>query len=110
MAEGDQWRRIVSLSQLREDEAFPAKIGDTSIALYKLNGKVYAIDDVCTHEYAQLSQGFVEDATVECPLHQATFDIATGKCLSAPATIDLNRYAVRVDGDDVFVNVVPLKE
>src|ERR1700747_589802 len=99
MAEGDQWRRIVGLLELRENEAVGAKIGDTPIALYKLNGKVYAIDDVCTHEYAQLSQGFVEDATVECPLHQATFDIATGKCLSAPATIDLNRYAVRVDGD-----------
>jgi 3-phenylpropionate/trans-cinnamate dioxygenase ferredoxin subunit len=72
------WRRVAAASQLRDGEACPAKLGDTPIALYQLNGQVYAIDDVCTHEYALLSQGFVEDGAIECPLHQAKFDIASG--------------------------------
>jgi 3-phenylpropionate/trans-cinnamate dioxygenase ferredoxin component len=98
------WCRIATLSQLRDGEAFPAKLGDTPIALYQLNGHIYAIDDVCTHEHALLSQGFIEDCAIECPLHQAKFDIATGKCLAAPATTDLNCYAVRIDGDEVYVS------
>jgi nitrite reductase/ring-hydroxylating ferredoxin subunit len=109
MVESIGWQRVASLSQLREDEAFPAKIGDVQIALYTLKGQVYAIDDICTHEYGHLSQGFVEGGIIECPLHQATFDIVTGKCLTAPATVDLNRYAVRVEGNDIFVNATPLK-
>jgi nitrite reductase/ring-hydroxylating ferredoxin subunit len=103
------WHRVASLSQLREGEAFPTKIGDVQIALYTLKGQIHAIDDICTHEYAHLSQGFVEGGIIECPLHQATFDIATGKCLTAPATVDLNRYAVRVEGNEIFVSAAPLE-
>jgi NAD(P)H-dependent nitrite reductase small subunit len=103
------WRRVAAASQLRDGEACPAKLGDTPIALYQLNGQVFAIDDVCTHEYALLSQGFVEDGAIECPLHQAKFDIASGRCTAAPATVDLNRYAVRIEGDDVYVSVEPIR-
>lgn len=105
MSNLNDWRRIASLSQLRDDEAFPAKLGETSIALYRLNGRIYALDDVCTHEYALLSQGFIEGCAIECPLYQAKFDIITGKCLAAPATTDLNCYAVRIDGDEVYVSL-----
>jgi 3-phenylpropionate/trans-cinnamate dioxygenase ferredoxin component len=103
------WVRIASLSQLRDEEAFAAKLGDVPIALYRLDGHVYAIDDICTHEFAMLSQGFIEDGAIECPLHQARFDIATGKCLSPPATIDLNRYSVRVEDGEIYVSVEPVK-
>jgi nitrite reductase/ring-hydroxylating ferredoxin subunit len=96
------------MSQLREDEAFPAKLGERPIALYRLDDVLYAIDDVCTHEFALLSQGFIDGAAIECPLHQAKFDIATGKCLTPPATVDLKRYAVRVEGDEIYVSIEPL--
>ncbi|MFZ5692191.1 MAG: non-heme iron oxygenase ferredoxin subunit [Pseudomonadota bacterium] len=109
MPEFDGWHKIADLSQLRDDEAFPAKLGNVPIALYRLNGQIYAIDDVCTHEYALLSQGFVEGCAIECPLHQAKFDIASGKCLSAPATVDLKCYDVRVVGNDIFVSATPGK-
>ena len=98
------WHRVAALTQLREGEAFPAKLGEAPIAVYRLADAVYVIGDVCTHEYALLSQGFVEDCTIECPLHQAKFDIATGKCLAPPATIDLRCYRVRIEGDGVYVS------
>jgi 3-phenylpropionate/trans-cinnamate dioxygenase ferredoxin subunit len=108
MSKLDGWHRIAAVSQLRDDEAFPAKLGERPIALYRLDQHVYAIDDVCTHEFALLSQGFIEGCAIECPLHQAKFDIATGKCLTAPATVDLNRYAVHIEGDEVYVSTEPV--
>jgi len=51
----------------------------------------------------EVPRGFVEGGVIECPLHQACFEIATGRCLSGPATVDLHTYAVRVDGGEVFV-------
>jgi nitrite reductase/ring-hydroxylating ferredoxin subunit len=78
---------------LLEAEPFAAKLGDMPIALYKLDG---------------LSQGFVEDCTIECPLNQAWFDIATGRCLTPPATIDLRAYAVKGEGDAVDVRTQSL--
>jgi 3-phenylpropionate/trans-cinnamate dioxygenase ferredoxin subunit len=97
------WQRVASVSDVREGEAFPAELNGVAIALYRVNGEVHAVDDTCTHEFAQLSQGFVDDATVECPLHAAQFDVVTGKCLSGPASQDLRVYPVRIDGDDIFV-------
>jgi 3-phenylpropionate/trans-cinnamate dioxygenase ferredoxin component len=97
------WVRVAAAAALADDAALPAKLGDVPIALYRLGGTVYAIDDVCTHEFALLSQGFIEGGAIECPLHQACFDIATGRCLSGPATVDLRKYEVRIEGDEVFV-------
>jgi NAD(P)H-dependent nitrite reductase small subunit len=110
MSKLDGWCRVAALSRLRDDEPCVVKLGGRPVALYRVDGQVYAIDDVCTHEFALLSQGFIEGRTIECPLHQAKFDITTGRCLAAPATVDLNRYAVRIEGDDVYVSVEPFDE
>jgi nitrite reductase/ring-hydroxylating ferredoxin subunit len=99
----DGWHRVAALAELVADAPFPAKLGETPIALYRVGDRVYALADVCTHELALLSQGFVEDGAVECPLHGARFDIATGRCLAPPATLDLCTYTVRIDGGEVFV-------
>jgi 3-phenylpropionate/trans-cinnamate dioxygenase ferredoxin component len=100
---GDIWLRVAALAEIAEDAPLAVNLGDLPIALYRLDGKIHALDDVCPHEFALLSQGFIEAGAIECPLHQACFDIATGRCLSGPATIDLRVYAVKVDGDAVFV-------
>jgi nitrite reductase/ring-hydroxylating ferredoxin subunit len=103
MAEEEGWVRVAALADLAEGAAFPAKLGNRPIALYRLDGQIHALDDVCTHALALLSQGFIEDGAVECPLHGARFDIATGRCLAPPASRDLRSYTVRVNGDDVYV-------
>lgn len=103
MADTEEWRRVAALSDIPADAGLPVTLGGTPIALYCVGDAVHAIDDVCPHAFALLSQGFVEGGTVECPLHQACFEIATGRCLSGPATVDLRSYAVKVDGGDVYV-------
>ncbi len=99
----DAWRRVAALAELSDDAPLAVTLGEIPIALYRLDGTIYAIDDVCPHELALLSQGFVDGGAIECPLHQACFDIATGRCLSGPTTADLRTYAVKVDGGEVFV-------
>ena len=103
MQDQDGWQRVAALADLADDAALPAKLGNRRIALYRLDGKIYALDDVCTHALALLSQGFIENGAVECPLHGARFDIATGRCLMPPATVDLRTYAVRIEDGEVFV-------
>jgi nitrite reductase/ring-hydroxylating ferredoxin subunit len=103
MVDTDGWVRVAALADLGEGAAFPAKLDNRPIALYRLDGQIHALDDVCTHALALLSQGFIADGAVECPLHGARFAIATGRCLAPPATVDLRVYAVRVAGEDVYV-------
>jgi 3-phenylpropionate/trans-cinnamate dioxygenase ferredoxin subunit len=64
---------------------------------------LYAVEDVCTHDGGQLDQGVLENSTIECPRHGATFDVRTGAALTLPATEPLPTYRVRVEGDDVFI-------
>jgi NAD(P)H-dependent nitrite reductase small subunit len=102
---GETWLRVAALAEIADGAPLAVKLGDVPIALYRLEGKIYAIDDVCPHEFALLSQGFIEGGAIECPLHQACFEIATGRCLSGPTAVDLRTYAVKVDGDGVYVRV-----
>ena len=60
------------------------------------DGNFYALQDECTHEVASLSDGWIEDCTVECPLHSSSFDLKTGKVLCMPATVDARTYKVNV--------------
>ncbi|SDV46315.1 non-heme iron oxygenase ferredoxin subunit [Chitinasiproducens palmae] len=93
------------LSDLVEDEPLAVTLGDEQIALYLLEGEVHATHNVCTHQYALLSDGYMEDGCIECPLHQAKFDIRTGAALCAPATQPVLVYRVQVEGDDIMVEL-----
>src|SRR5262249_55735398 len=75
------------------------------LALYDLEGTIYATHGVCTHAMALLSEGFVEDGKIECPLHQGLFDIRTGEALGPPGTTGIQTFAVKVEGDDVPVDL-----
>lgn len=81
---------------------------DTSpvIALFNVGGEFYAINDRCSHGNASMSEGYLEDdATVECPLHAASFCLKTGKALCLPATDPLTTYPVHVEGGDIFIDL-----
>jgi 3-phenylpropionate/trans-cinnamate dioxygenase ferredoxin component len=99
------WHRAAADADVTEDQPVAVKIEGKEIGLFRVEGKVYAIEDICPHAYALLSSGFVDGDTVECPLHQATFHIPTGKCTAAPADRDLATYPVKVDGDALYVQI-----
>ena len=94
-----------NLSDLVEDEPLAVKLGDEQIALYRLDGEVYATHNVCTHQFALLSDGYMEDGCIECPLHQGKFDIKTGAAMCAPVTQAIRVYPVKVEGDQIMVDL-----
>ncbi len=75
------------------------------IALCNVNGRFYAIDDVCTHDGGPLDQGELDGELVECPRHGAKFDVTTGRAVVLPAVRPVKTYPVTVDGEDVLVDV-----
>jgi nitrite reductase/ring-hydroxylating ferredoxin subunit len=99
------WHRVASRSKLRPTDPLAVEIGDKLIGLYLVDGTVYAIGNLCTHEFAILTDGFVEGDAIECPLHQARFSLKTGRVLSEPADTDVPSYPVKVDGDDIYIGV-----
>lgn len=102
----ETWHHVASIDQIDPDQPLSVKVGDQTIGIFKLNDTLYAIEDICPHAYALLSQGFIEGDQVECPLHEAAFHISTGKCLKAPADRDVKTYPVRVEGDQVQIAMV----
>ena len=69
------------------------------------SGTYHAISDICSHGQVNLSDGEVEDSTIECWLHGSTFDLRSGKPLSLPATQPVPVYAASVEGDSVLVDI-----
>lgn len=98
------WTRIATADQVGEDEAIAVVIGDLKLALFNSGDGFHVTDNICTHQYAMLSEGYVEDGCVECPLHQARFDLKTGAAMCAPATRPIRVYPVKVQGDDILVD------
>ena len=100
------WVRVAARADVAENTAKAVRVGDKEIALYHLpGGEFRATDNICTHEYAQLTDGWLEDGCIECPLHAARFDIRSGKALCAPADVDLAVFEVRAEGDDLLIKV-----
>ncbi|MBP7566374.1 MAG: non-heme iron oxygenase ferredoxin subunit [Burkholderiaceae bacterium] len=96
--DGGTWHDVAARDQLDPDFPTGVVVGAEKIGLFLLDEQVHALEDVCPHAYALLSQGFQEDGHIECPLHEARFEIATGKCKNEIGQRDLKCYPVRVNG------------
>ena len=101
----DGWKKAVERGKLAEGEVLGVIVAGKEIALYDLDGTLYATDDVCTHAYAKLSDGWLDRDEIECPLHAGRFDPKTGKATAPPCTDDLKTYPVRIVGDEIQVKL-----
>jgi 3-phenylpropionate/trans-cinnamate dioxygenase ferredoxin subunit len=97
------WVRACALTELPDEGAIRVVLGDEPICIARTNGGVHAIYDVCSHAEVALSEGEVEDGTVECWLHGSRFDLRTGEPIGLPATKAVPIYRTNVENDDVFV-------
>jgi len=104
-AEDMGWVRAAGRGDLKEGEVISVEISGHSIALYDVDGQVFATDNICTHAYARLSDGWLDGELIECPLHAARFDVRTGKVLDPPATEDLRTYPTRVVDNEIEVKL-----
>lgn len=100
-----RWYRIGSADEFAEDEPIRRSIGGCDIAVFRVDGELYALDDHCSHGDASLSEGWIEGNCVECPLHQARFNLITGEPETGPAVEPVRSYKLRTEGKDVFVEI-----
>jgi nitrite reductase/ring-hydroxylating ferredoxin subunit len=105
MAMPHSWHRVAASGDVKEGEAIAVEAGGVQIALSRVDGAICAFENICPHAYALLSDGFVEGNEIECPLHAARFVMSTGECTAPPADRDLVTYPVKVEGDEVFVEI-----
>lgn len=100
----EPWIRAGRVDEFPEDQA--VRLDTTPpVSVFRSEGELFCVDDTCTHEDFSLADGWVEDGTVECPLHLAKFCLRTGAALAAPAYRPLATHEMRVDGADVYVRI-----
>ena len=101
-----QYIKIGTTAELEDLEGGKlVEAGGRSIAVFNLGGSYYAIENTCPHRGGPLSQGMVAEDVVICPWHGARFDIKTGEVLGPPAAVGVKSYPVRVNGQDVEVEI-----
>jgi 3-phenylpropionate/trans-cinnamate dioxygenase ferredoxin subunit len=99
--------KLASIHDIPENEVRAFEYDGQRIAVYHVDGQFFATTDICSHAYAELSEGFLDsdDCTIECPLHGSRFDIRSGVVLSLPAYEPIATYPVRLEGQDVMVEI-----
>jgi 3-phenylpropionate/trans-cinnamate dioxygenase ferredoxin subunit len=99
--------RVCGREEIEAGSARRIVIGEQVIALVRIDDEYYAIGDTCSHEDYSLSEGEVltEERVLECPKHGSAFDLRTGEACSLPATKPVPRYSVRLEGDDVMLEL-----
>ena len=102
----DSYVTVARVGDLKPGEMTYVEVGETPVCLINLDGEFYAINDVCTHEDASLSDGEIHGDEVECPLHGGAFDIRTGQPVAFPVVVPIETYGVRIVGDEVQVAVL----
>lgn len=98
------WTHACPASGLDEGEPFGVKLGEQCVALYKVDDEIFATDNICSHAFAMLSDGFLDGHVIECPLHGAMFDVRSGKCQSGSYK-DIKAFEVYLRDGEVYVNL-----
>lgn len=97
---------ILKIGDLPEGEMAKVEAGGRTICVAHLAGHGYrAIDDRCTHEDESLSEGYLCDESVECPMHSSRFSFLTGEVTGVPAWVPVRTYPIEVDDGRVFIIV-----
>ena len=100
-----QWVKACSLEQIKEGQLFGFQNDEKKILLANQKGKIFATDLICTHAEADLSTGFLSEEGVRCPLHLSVFNLQDGKPQNLPAENPLKTYNVKIDQNEIYVEV-----
>ena len=99
------WVDVCSVDDIDQGGMHEFQRGERRILIYRLEEGLFATDNVCTHEFALLSVGWLENGTIECPLHGALFDVKTGRVERGPADCALRTYPVKTEGARVLCSI-----
>ena len=96
--------RVGKISEVPPGTAKVFDVGGREIAVCNVDGELYGVDDVCTHDEGSLDQGVLEGYEIECPRHGARFDVRSGEVKALPAVLPIDTFGVRVEGDDIEID------
>ena len=99
------WIKACATEKVASGELYGFDHDDKKILLANLDGKIFATDRICTHAEADLSTGILSEEGIRCPLHLSVFDLNTGKPQNPPAEESLKTYNVKIDNNEVYVEV-----
>jgi naphthalene 1,2-dioxygenase system ferredoxin subunit len=99
------WIDAAAHDEVPPDDVIAVTAAGREIALYGVDGAVFATDNICTHGHARLCEGFLEGHEIECPLHQGRFDVRTGVATCAPATEGIRSYPVKIEAGRVWLAI-----
>ena len=97
--------KVASTDEFNSSNAKCVEVGDKQLALFKVGGKFYCIDNTCTHRGGPLCEGELEGNIITCPWHGGQFDVTNGRVAGPPPANDVKSYPVLVKGKDIFVEV-----
>lgn len=99
------WVKACDANKVGSGELYGFDHDDKKILLANLDGKIFATDRICTHAQADLSTGILNEEGIRCPLHLSVFNLETGKPQNPPAEESLKTYNVKIDNNEVYVEV-----
>lgn len=99
------WHKVAKQDDIGDGEVIEVEAGAEQIALYRVEGELFATHNICTHAFACLHEGYLDGHMIECPLHQGIFDIRNGDPLDGPVDEPLKTYPVKVEGDDILIEL-----
>jgi len=102
----EQWVNVCAADAVSDEIPLAMPVDGREIALYRVEGEIYATDNLCTHGSARLCDGYFEGYEIECPLHQGRFDVRDGRALCAPLTAGIHTYPVKKEGERVLVKII----
>lgn len=97
------WTDVAASDDVPPDDVIAVTAGGRDIALYRVDGDVFATDNTCTHGLARLCDGFLIGHEIECPMHQGRFDVRTGQPTCAPVTEPVRSYPVKIENGRVLL-------
>jgi naphthalene 1,2-dioxygenase ferredoxin component len=101
----NNWIDVAAEADLFEGAGIAVTPEGRDIAIFKVEERVYAIDNICTHGHARLCDGFVDGHMVECPFHQAMFDVRDGTVTCGPAIEPVTSWPVKIENDRVYLDL-----
>lgn len=109
MTASENWLRVAGVKQLDPEYPIQVSLGTVELAVGLSGDEVFAVQNICSHAFARLSDGMVENGQIFCPLHQGSFDVRTGAAVASPCVQPIVAYPARIDGDDVLVDAAAVK-
>jgi 3-phenylpropionate/trans-cinnamate dioxygenase ferredoxin subunit len=104
----DRFTKVCKVSELRENQGKRFIINDVDIAVFKVNGEIFVLNNICPHQHTSvIYDGFIEDGCVVCPAHGWMFNLITGKQPTGARGLD--SYQVKIIDDELFA-IVKAKE